>query len=99
MVHLLQLQQSVIIEANSESLVNRHCINLHSMLCADSKDLHAAGLSLPGFPEHTVRVKYATEHRCGVAVSGPGLTDAVSGTDPLRDGLPLQVTHAECIAC
>ena len=36
-------------------------------------------------------VRYATEHRCGVAVSGPGLSDAISGTDPLKDNLPLQV--------
>lgn len=38
-----------------------------------------AGLRLPNFPEHRVRVKYATEHRCGVAVSGPGLSDAITG--------------------
>ena len=36
-------------------------------------------------------VRYATEHRCGVAVRGPGLSDAIAGTDPLRDGLPLRV--------
>lgn len=47
------------------------------------------GLRLPSFPEHRVAVKYATEHRCGVVVRGPGLTDAVTGTDPLKDGLPL----------
>ena len=52
-----------------------------------------AGLSLPSFPHHTVMVKYATEHRCGVAVSGPDLSDSVSGTDPLKDGLPLQASH------
>ncbi len=49
-----------------------------------------AGLPLPSFPQHSVSVRYATEHRCGVVVRGPGLTDAISGTDPLRDGLPLQ---------
>jgi hypothetical protein len=48
-----------------------------------------SGLPLTGFPGYVVRVKYATEHRCGVAVSGPGLSDAVSGTDPLKDALPL----------
>ena len=36
-------------------------------------------------------VRYATEHRCGVVVSGPGLSDCISGTDPLRDNLPLLV--------
>lgn len=50
-----------------------------------------AGLALPGFPEHAVSVRYATEHRCGVAVRGPRLSDAISGTDPLKDGRPLQV--------
>ncbi|MEW5299605.1 MAG: hypothetical protein WDW38_004353 [Sanguina aurantia] len=49
------------------------------------------GLALPSFPQHTVSVKYATEHRCGIAVSGPGLSDSVSGTDPLKDDLPLMV--------
>ena len=50
-----------------------------------------AGVQLPTFPEHAVTVRYATEHRCGVAVSGPGLSDAITGTDPLKDNLPLQV--------
>lgn len=40
---------------------------------------------LPSFPNHTVAVKYATEHRCGVRVRGPGLTDMITGTDPLKD--------------
>lgn len=49
------------------------------------------GLQVPGYPEHTISVKYATEHRCGVVVRGPGLTDQISGTDPLKDNLPLQI--------
>ncbi|KAK9826634.1 hypothetical protein WJX74_007188 [Apatococcus lobatus] len=48
------------------------------------------GLTLPSFPQHAVCVRYATEHRCGVVVRGPGLSDAITGTDPLRDNLPLQ---------
>jgi hypothetical protein len=52
-----------------------------------------ADLRLPSFPQHHVSVSYATEHRCGVVVRGPGLTDAVSSTDPLKDNLPL--LHAE----
>jgi len=36
-----------------------------------------------------MRVKYATEHRCGVVIQGPGLTDAISGSDPLKDNLLL----------
>eukprot|EP00164_Ancoracysta_twista_P010295 GFYU01015479.1.p1 GENE.GFYU01015479.1~~GFYU01015479.1.p1 ORF type:complete len:430 (-),score=76.86 GFYU01015479.1:296-1585(-) len=48
------------------------------------------GTPLPSFPEHQVCVKYATEHRCGVVVKGPGLSDAISGTDPLKDNRPLR---------
>ncbi|GLC37821.1 hypothetical protein PLESTB_001480100 [Pleodorina starrii] len=48
------------------------------------------GLRLPGYPDHSVAVQYATEHRCGVAVRGPGLSDSVGDTDPLKDRLPLR---------
>lgn len=54
-----------------------------------------AGLKLPSFPHHQVSVKYATEHRCGVVIRGPGLTDAISGTDPLKDNLPLLEAQPE----
>lgn len=47
-------------------------------------------MKLPDYPEHTVQVRYATEHRCGVVIKGPSLSDAISGTDPLKDNLPLQ---------
>ena len=53
-------------------------------LCAILDKMH-----IPGFPDYEVRVKYATEHRCGVVVRGPGLSDKITGTDPLRDGLRL----------
>ncbi|KAF2908160.1 hypothetical protein DAI22_12g163000 [Oryza sativa Japonica Group] len=43
------------------------------------------GLKLPSFPEYEVRVRYATEHRCGVVVKGPRLSGNISGTDPLKD--------------
>ncbi len=60
----------------------------------------AIGLSLPSFPQYTVRVKYATEHRCGVVVHGGGLTDAITGTDPLKDNLPLLVQFVlSCVVC
>jgi len=48
------------------------------------------GIPIPSFPEHSVAVKYATEHRCGLRLRGPGLSDLVSGTDPLKDRLPLR---------
>ena len=45
----------------------------------------------PACLQHAVSVKYATEHRCGVVVRGPGLSDQIGGTDPLKDNLPLEV--------
>ncbi|KAI9313094.1 phosphonopyruvate decarboxylase-like protein [Dichotomocladium elegans] len=63
---------------------DRHFEGLGPILC-DAVD----GIKLPSFPNHKIAVKYATEHRCGVRVRGPGLTDTITGTDPLKDNLPL----------
>lgn len=52
------------------------------------------GMKLPSFPIYEVRVRYATEHRCGVVVKGPSLSGNISGTDPLKDHRPLQVPEA-----
>ncbi|KAL6961062.1 hypothetical protein U1Q18_038825 [Sarracenia purpurea var. burkii] len=50
------------------------------------------GLKLSLFPQYEVRVRYATEHRCGVVLKGPNLSGNISGTDPLKDNrLLLQV--------
>ena len=46
-------------------------------------------LALPAYPDVQVACKYATEHRCGVRIRAPNLTDEISGTDPLTDNLPL----------
>ncbi|KAJ8528860.1 hypothetical protein K7X08_030504 [Anisodus acutangulus] len=43
------------------------------------------GMKLHSFPEYEIRVRYATEHRCGVVVKGPKLSGNISGTDPLKD--------------
>ena len=48
------------------------------------------GMRLPSFPDVSVSVRYATEHRCGVRLRGPGLSDCITGTDPLVDGRPLR---------
>jgi len=63
---------------------DRHFEHLGPTLCA-----FLTGISLPSFSQHRVDVQYATEHRCGVRVRGPGLTDNISSTDPLKDNLPL----------
>ncbi|KAI8338660.1 2,3-bisphosphoglycerate-independent phosphoglycerate mutase-domain-containing protein [Chlamydoabsidia padenii] len=70
-------QSGVVISRRAD----RHFEGLGPTLC-DALD----GVTLPSFPDHTVAVKYATEHRCGVRVRGPGLTDTITGTDPLKDG-------------
>lgn len=51
------------------------------------------GLKIPGFEGAYIRVRYATEHRCTVALTSPHLTDAVTGTDPLVDEKPLCVSR------
>lgn len=51
---------------------------------------HLNGKEIPDYPGYTVSVKHATEHRCGVKVSGPGMNDQIVGTDPLKDNLPLR---------
>ncbi|CAH0477071.1 unnamed protein product [Peronospora belbahrii] len=50
------------------------------------------GLTLPEFPGLVVATKHATEHRCGIVFKGPGLCDKITGTDPLKDNLPLVVS-------
>ncbi|KAI3743471.1 hypothetical protein L1987_61181 [Smallanthus sonchifolius] len=59
---------------------DRHFEEEGPILCA-ARDK----MKLPSFPEYEVRVRYATEHRCGVVVKGPKLSGNISGTDPLKD--------------
>lgn len=42
-------------------------------------------LVIPGYPEHKVVIMHATEHRVGLKISGPGLSDDITDTDPLKD--------------
>lgn len=53
------------------------------------------GMRVPDYPDHYITVLHATEHRCGVKLSGPGLTDEITGTDPLKDNLPLKKVVAK----
>ncbi len=48
-------------------------------------------MRVPDYPDHFISVLHATEHRCGVKLSGPNLTDEITVTDPLKDDLPLKV--------
>ena len=47
------------------------------------------GITIPEFPEVQVSIAYATEHRCAVRIRAPGMSDRITGTDPIHDGLPL----------
>ena len=47
------------------------------------------GIAVPGFPSHRITCNYATEHRCGLKISGPGLSSKLEATDPLKDNKPL----------
>jgi 2,3-bisphosphoglycerate-independent phosphoglycerate mutase len=40
--------------------------------------------------EETQVVEKRRVHRCGVKVSGPNLSDQITGTDPLKDNLMLK---------
>ncbi|KAG9391879.1 Bisphosphoglycerate-independent phosphoglycerate mutase [Carpediemonas membranifera] len=51
------------------------------------------GTVIPGFPDLSIKVMYTTEHRCAVAIVGPGLSDKITGTDPLVDDRPLCVSE------
>jgi 2,3-diphosphopglycerate-independent phosphoglycerate mutase len=66
--------------------VDRHFEREGPILCAMLN-----GVTIPGFPDITVRCQYATEHRCGVVFhsQGSALSDAIGGIDPLKDNLPL----------
>lgn len=55
-------------------------------------------LKIDGFPNHIVKCMHATEHRCGVLISGPDLSSQISGTDPLKDNLPLLDCKAEDVS-
>merc|ERR1711884_265854 len=55
---------------------------------------HLKGMPIPGYPDYKVSALHATEHRVGLKISGPNLTCEISGTDPLKDNLPL----VECVS-
>ena len=48
------------------------------------------GMRIPGYPEHYITAMHATEHRCGIKITGPNLSNAITGTDPLKDNLKLR---------
>lgn len=48
------------------------------------------GLPIPGFPGHKCCCVHATEHRCAIKITGPGLSSNITSTDPLKDNLKLK---------
>ena len=83
----------ILVEYLARDLVQWRCSKCLPHVCF-LMWLSVACLLVPPALQHAVSVKYATEHRCGVVVRGAGLTDRISGTDPLKDGLPLQARWA-----
>lgn len=49
--------------------VDRHFPDWGIPICDAINDL-----PIPGFPNHKVSCMYATEHRCGIKLSGPNLS-------------------------
>lgn len=64
---------------------DRHFETEGPMLCRDLD-----GIKIPEFPEVGVSVVYATEHRCAVRIRAPGMSDRITGTDPIHDDKPLE---------
>lgn len=61
----------------------KEAIELSNWLTAQLK-------TLPDFfPLHSIQIVHQKQHRCIVKISGPSLSDAITGTDPLKDSLPL----------
>lgn len=52
-------------------------------------------MKIPGFEQYTVSTKHATEHRIGLKVSGPGLSNQITDTDPMEDGHALMKIKAK----
>jgi 2,3-bisphosphoglycerate-independent phosphoglycerate mutase len=46
-------------------------------------------MTIPGFLDYKVSCSHATEHRCGLRVSGPDLSYHITGQDPLKDNKPM----------
>lgn len=51
-------------------------------------------IKIPGYEEYIVKCEYATEHRCGLKVTGKGLSSLITGTDPLKDNRKLWKSRA-----
>ena len=47
------------------------------------------GLIIPGYEQYKVTCEYATEHRCGIMLTGTSLSSLITGTDPIKDGKQL----------
>lgn len=48
-------------------------------------------MKIEGFEPYYISAKHATEHRCGIKVTGgKKLTNNITGTDPLKDNLKLR---------
>ncbi|KRX10254.1 Alkaline-phosphatase-like, core domain [Pseudocohnilembus persalinus] len=54
------------------------------------------GMKIEGFEPYYISAKHATEHRCGIKVTGgKNLTNNITGTDPLKDNLKLRQVKAK----
>lgn len=63
---------------------DRHFEREGPILCRDLNNI-----KIPEYPEVGVSIVYATEHRCAVRIRAPGMSDRISGTDPIHDDLQL----------
>jgi 2,3-diphosphopglycerate-independent phosphoglycerate mutase len=66
---------------------DRHFEREGPILCHDLD-----GIKIPEYPEVDVSIVYATEHRCAVRIRAPGMSDRITGTDPIHDDKPLELS-------
>lgn len=76
------------------------CVGSIGSFAIDSREFPEWGLplidSLNEMPfECKVFAKHATEHRIGLKVCGQGLSDEITGTDPLKDNFKLRQAKAK----
>eukprot|EP01022_Parablepharisma_sp_SALTPOND_P025728 TRINITY_DN604_c0_g1_i1.p2 TRINITY_DN604_c0_g1~~TRINITY_DN604_c0_g1_i1.p2 ORF type:complete len:470 (-),score=52.73 TRINITY_DN604_c0_g1_i1:73-1482(-) len=70
--------------------VDRHFEQWGLDICNDLNNVQ-----IPGYEkDYKVTVLHATEHRCGIKITGPNLSADITGTDPIVDNKPLRKAEA-----
>lgn len=84
---------AVLSESQTRIVMHRRCDRKFEEWGKGLCEYLTENIQLKEYPDISVVIQYATEHRCGVRIrsSNPEkpLSGDITGTDPLKDGLPL----------